>query len=842
MRDTQPMFHDFFERTSDAIWLLDAQSAKVVDCNDATVSLIRCGSRADLIGKRLEELAPPVQPDGSGTEETVARRVAEILKNGNSMFEWTVQRFDGTQIPVEVNATAIGSAGQWRLAWASREIAARKEAEAALLNSESRFRTFFERNAEAMSLFDPQTLRYVEANEAAARLLGAPNRHALCDVSPKERWPERQPDGQLSLEKVKELIKIALECGSCRFEFLVHRYDGSELPLDIVMTAVPFGDRTLISIVYRDVSTQKRAESEIRLLNASLEKRVAERTDELLQSNDQLRRAELELRNRGKQVQKYRDVLLELAHSDKSNLAKALRKICSLAASTLDVARVGYWSIQGDCSGMACEVLYSRDAESFDHQFEGSQLLLSDFPAFFEALSGKLPVVANDALEHDATSCLAEEYLKPLAISSMLAGPVCMRGKLVGVLRSEHIGPVRDWSAEDIDFVSALASTASLALEESNRARSENLLRESAARLRESEARFSAAFRASPALISLLRLRDGKFVEVNDAFVRWLGLDREKIVGHDTKDLDVWLNRIEREKVLAEILRKGSVRQVECQFRTCRGTVHTIVLSAEVIEVDYEPHILGFGLDITERKQAETELLRTLAREKELGQLRSDFVSMVSHEIRTPLGIIQSSAEILEDYLDQLKPSERKEHLQSIRKNTRRMAGLLEEVLLIGSLEEGKMEFKPAAMELRTFVRRLVEEVQSTTSGRCPVELSIAEVPAEIQADERLLRHIFTNLLINAVKYSHAGWPVRFEIRCAESAIVCAILDQGIGIPEVDREWLFNAFYRGRNVGDRPGTGLGLLIVKRCVDLHGGKIKVESKLGEGTVVTVRLPI
>jgi PAS domain S-box-containing protein len=548
------------------------------------------------------------------------------------------------------------------------------------------------------------------------------------------------------------------------------------------------------------------------------------------------------LRRRGEQVQKHRDVLLELAHSDKSDLAQTLRKICSLAASTLDVARVGYWSVQGDCSAITCEVLYSRDAESFDDQFEGSQLLLSNFPAFFEALSSKLPVVANEPLEHAAASCLVEEYLKPLGISSMLDIPVCMRGKLVGVLCSEHVGPVRDWSTEDIDFVSALAATASLALEESNRARSENLLRESAARLRESEARFSAAFRASPALISLLRLKDGKFVEVNDAFVRWLGLGRERILGHDTRELNVWLNGIEREKVLAEILRTGSVRQVECRFRSCRGTIHTIVLSAELIEIDYQPHILGFGLDITERKQAETELLRTLAREKELGQLRSNFVSMVSHEIRTPLGIIQSSAEILEDYLDQLKPFERKEHLQSIRKNTRRMAGVLEEVLLIGSLEEGKMEFKPAAMEPRTFVRRLVEEVQSTTRGRCPVELSMAEVPAEIQADERLLRHIFTNLLVNAVKYSHAGWPVRFEVRCIESAIVCTIMDQGIGIPEADREWLFDAFYRGRNVGDRPGTGLGLLIVKRCVDLHGGKIKVESKLGEGTIVTVRLPI
>jgi signal transduction histidine kinase len=115
-------------------------------------------------------------------------------------------------------------------------------------------------------------------------------------------------------------------------------------------------------------------------------------------------------------------------------------------------------------------------------------------------------------------------------------------------------------------------------------------------------------------------------------------------------------------------------------------------------------------------------------------------------------------------------------------------------------------------------------------------------MPVEIQADERLLQHIFTNLLTNAVKYSDPGRPVRFEIGCAGAEIVCVIRDQGIGIPEADREWLFNAFHRGRNVADRPGTGLGLVIVKRCVDLHGGKIKVESKSGEGTAVTVRLPM
>jgi signal transduction histidine kinase len=243
-----------------------------------------------------------------------------------------------------------------------------------------------------------------------------------------------------------------------------------------------------------------------------------------------------------------------------------------------------------------------------------------------------------------------------------------------------------------------------------------------------------------------------------------------------------------------------------------------MLVSAEVIEVNREPHMLGFCFDVTERKQAEAELLRTLDREKELGRLRSNFVSMVSHEFRTPLGIIQSSAEILEDYFEHLEPVERKDHLQSIRKNTRRMAGMMEEVLLIGSLNAGKMEFKPALLDLRTFVRRLVDEVLSATNDRCPIDLLFGEMPSEIQADKRLLQHIFTNLLTNGVKYSDAGRTVRLEIGRDGADIVCAIRDNGIGIPEADREWLFNAFHRGHNVGDRPGTGLGLVIVKRCVD------------------------
>jgi PAS domain S-box-containing protein len=434
---------------------------------------------------------------------------------------------------------------------------------------------------------------------------------------------------------------------------------------------------------------------------------------------------------------------------------------------------------------------------------------------------------------------LGENYLKPLGISSMLDAPVWVSGKVVGVLCHEHTGPARDWSAEEIDFVSVLASMVSLALEESNRARSERLLRES-------EEKFRALFEGTSQAV-VLHDENGIF-DANPSWVQLLGYSRlEDVIGKHPAEISAPIQpggeraeTLER-KHIANALVNGSARFEWIVLRR-DGTEIPIEIFLTPIQLGGRQLIQAVCNDITQRKQAEAELLRTLAREKELGQLRSNFVSMVSHEFRTPLAIIQSSAEILDDYQGQLEKAERKDHLQSIRKNTRRMAALMEETLLIGSFDAGKMEFKPTLLELRTFVRRLVDEVLSATNRRCPIEFLLAEMPTMVQADGRLLRHIFTNLLHNAVKYSDAGRVVQFEIVCPGADIVCTIRDKGIGIPEADREWLFNAFHRGRNVGDRPGTGLGLVIVKRCVDLHGGQIKVESKLGEGTVVTVRLPI
>jgi PAS domain S-box-containing protein len=790
----------------------------------------------------------------------------------------------------------------------SGEIIRPQETEGGPLENAARFRVFFERSADAMSLLDPQTLRYIEANEAVVRLLGAPNREALRNASPTERFPERQPDGRLSIEKARALIKVALDQGSVRFEWLVRRFDGSEVTLDIVATAVPFDGRPLLSLVYRDISTQKRAENEIRQLNASLQKRVAERTIELARSEEKFRalfegtsqavflydqNGILEANQSWLRLLGYsslddvvgkRPVELAAPIQPGGERAEVVAKKHLTDALVHGSSRFEWMALRRDGTEVPMEVVLTRiqlgDRQLFqafcnditvrkraEVELRESEARLRESEERFRTAFRLSPlnitilrfsdakfVEANDAfvrwlgldrdriLGHDSRELDIwlnledrEKFLAELRRNGSLRDVECRlrsrRGTVHTLLQSAEIIEI---NREPHMLVVGLDIT--------QRKQAEAELRESEARLRESEERFRKAFRANPVQLSILRASDQKFIEVNDALVQWLGLDRNQILGRDSVELNMWVNLDDRVKFWADLERSnGSLREIEVQARSQRGTVHTLLVSAESIEINREPHLFIFALDVTERKQAEAELLRTLAKEKELGRLRSEFVALVSHEFRTPLGIIQSSAEILKDYLERLEPSEREDHLQSIRNNTRRMARVMEEVLFMGSFEAGKMEFKPAVLELRKFLQGLVNEVLATTGGRCSIESSFSEMPAEIRADERLLRHIFTNLLTNAVKYSAPGSPVRFEIAPVGGDMVYAIRDQGIGIPEADREWLFNAFHRGHNVHDRPGTGLGLAIVKRCVDLHDGKINLESKLGEGTVVTVRLP-
>ncbi len=240
-------------------------------------------------------------------------------------------------------------------------------------------------------------------------------------------------------------------------------------------------------------------------------------------------------------------------------------------------------------------------------------------------------------------------------------------------------------------------------------------------------------------------------------------------------------------------------------------------------------------------RQAHEEVRRALDKERELGELKSRFISMASHEFRTPLTSILSSAEMLEHYSHKLTEQKRLEHLHRIQASVKNMIGLLEDVLIIGKAEAGKLEFAPAPMDMVEFCRDLVEEMQLSFSEHTLRFRSQGQCE-QAWLDERLLRHILLNLISNACKYSPAGSAVDFDLTCQADRAILRIQDYGIGIPIEDQARLFETFHRARNVGNTPGTGLGMAIVKRSVDLHGGAIQVDSQVGVGTTVTVTLPL
>ncbi len=247
-----------------------------------------------------------------------------------------------------------------------------------------------------------------------------------------------------------------------------------------------------------------------------------------------------------------------------------------------------------------------------------------------------------------------------------------------------------------------------------------------------------------------------------------------------------------------------------------------------------------------ELRRAHSEISRALARERELSELKSRFVSMVSHEIRTPLAAILSSAELLERYGARWSEEKRLTHLRRIQNTVQRLTTLLEDVLWVSRAEAGRLRFHPKPLDLVAFCRDLIEEMRLTAadSHQLILDLTALPEPKHLTAvlDDQLLRQILHNLLSNAIKYSPQGGPVRLALRQEDDWVVLTIADRGIGIPDADQERLFEPFHRGHNVGAITGTGLGLNIVRRAVELHGGSIGVQSREGEGTTVTVVLPL
>jgi signal transduction histidine kinase len=241
----------------------------------------------------------------------------------------------------------------------------------------------------------------------------------------------------------------------------------------------------------------------------------------------------------------------------------------------------------------------------------------------------------------------------------------------------------------------------------------------------------------------------------------------------------------------------------------------------------------------TQVEERTTELLKS----QEINQLKSEFVSMLSHDIRNPLNTILLAARLLQKRDQELTNDGKINHLQLISSAIKNVYNLLDEASIIGKSDAGKLCYQPQILDLEKLCYELVEESQLLAQEK---QLSLIFTSSdhcfEFLGDETLLKHIVGNLLNNAIKYSSPGGRILLEIIKQEKSVILRFQDQGIGITESDQKQVFQAFYRGENVGIIPGSGLGLTIVKQCVEVHGGEMTVNSQVGVGSTFTVSLPI
>jgi PAS domain S-box-containing protein len=372
------------------------------------------------------------------------------------------------------------------------------------------------------------------------------------------------------------------------------------------------------------------------------------------------------------------------------------------------------------------------------------------------------------------------------------------------------------------------------------RARAERLRVEEA--LRESEARLRVIVANVPVILfafdrdEIITLAEGKGLEQ-------LELTAQDITGRRLRDA------FQVQPLIPDDYQRAlSGESFGTIIELSNGSTFDVRYSPLLDAHDEVAGVIGVAIDLSERKEAEAarrtaELMsEQLEQEKQLRELKDRFISIASHEFRTPLATILSSASLLEMAEERMSREKRFAHFRKIQLTVRNMNALLEDVLTLSKADADKLEFEPMPLDLEAFCRDMTEEIGQTVFRSHHFFFNATGPCTPAIMDEKLLRQIMNNLLTNAGKYSPQGSTITFNLDCDGTYAVFTVQDQGIGIPANDQERLYETFHRASNVGTIQGTGLGLAITKKAIEKHQGTISFESKLNEGTIFTVRLPL
>jgi PAS domain S-box-containing protein len=335
-----------------------------------------------------------------------------------------------------------------------------------------------------------------------------------------------------------------------------------------------------------------------------------------------------------------------------------------------------------------------------------------------------------------------------------------------------------------------------------------------------------------------------RILYVNEAFTAITGYQPQEVLGKTPRILQgAKTDRTELDKVRLALSKWESITVEVINYRKDGSEFWNEFSLVPVADRDgFYTHWIAVQRDTTRRKQLD-EIRLALEREQELSILKTRFFSMASHEFRTPLSTVLAAAQLLENSQVTWENTEKRlRNLHRIQDSVRNMVQLLDDILTINRAETGKLAFNPQPLNLELYCRHFVDEMQLNAGAQHPISFRTEGKSVSVYLDEKLLRSILANLLSNAIKYSPRGGKIKFSLVFRSTTIAIEIEDCGIGIPQLDLDRLFEPFHRGKNVHTIPGTGLGLVVVKKCVDLHQGTIEITSTVSIGTTCLVTIPL
>lgn len=703
----------------------------------------------------------------------------------------------------------------------SRDITARKQAEEALQLSQTRYRAIVEDQTELICRFAPDgTLTFV--NEAYCRYFGKPRQELLnrnfLEFVPTDDWAAIRsylstltPDNPTSTYE----HRVITPDGQLRWQRWTDRAIWDET-----------GQVIELQSVGADITDIREAEARVR--------RAAARAEALVRVASILN-ARLDLKT-------------------------VLQGICQASARALH-APVSTVTLYDEESGMVTLAASHGLPPSYAERYipmshaEYEQWIRREGTHF----------ILHDLYEHPTLPNYA--LYREFQMRSTAGVTLKRDGRLIGAITVVTVGETRQFSEEEHTLLKGIADQAALAI---HNARLHEQIQQYSAELEQRVAsRTHELQMANQQLRNEIRERERaeEALRASETKLRLILEQMPAIVWTTDRELHLTSGMgggvvPERNAELPAVLGR-SIGDLASEYQTAAlsaephhraldgiASEYDIVLQDRQMHVHLQPlrdahntivGTLGLAYDITTRTKAEEETRRALAKERELSELKSRFVSMTSHQFRTPLSTILSSADLLEFYMDQW-PTERKlEHVQRIQTAVMTMTQMMNDILVIGRAEANKLEFRPVLVDLVQFCHDQIDAARIHARPDHRITFESRAAHAVVMADSRLLHQILDNLLSNAIKYSPNGGHIQLTLHVQAEEVTISVSDQGIGIPPEDQPHLFDPFHRARNVGDVSGTGLGLPIVKKSVDAYGGTITFVSQLDQGSTFTVVLP-